>query len=371
MTIFYVCPWAEKPTGGIKQIFRHVEALCAAGFDAQVLALEDAPDAWFGSTAPVASVQVAKPRWRLRASSRGKNRLEWLSASQSPWIKIGRGDAAVKRRLDAHDVLVLPEYAGRMLSVPSYGPRVVVFNQNAHYTFNKFDWSDSSASFIYRLPILAALAVSSHTGDYLRFAFPELRTLTTPNGVDCDTFRPPASAKKKQIAFMPRKMPSSIVQVIQMLQGRGVLSGWTLCAIDGVDEARVAELLRESAFFLSTCQDEGFGLPPLEAAASACIVVGFTGYGANEFMRPEYCYPVAQGDVLALAQTLEKLLREYEVNPARLIAQSQQFVAFVRNQYSKPCEAQCVVSAWQQLAGELRSVAHQGSSQGTTRPLDI
>lgn len=361
MTIFYICPWAEKPTGGIKQIFRHVEALAAAGFDSHVLVLDSTIPNWFDSPAPVATVNP--PRFKLipRRSDWKKNRIDWIGLPVSPFINMGGSKEKNKRRLDSNDILVLPEYPGKKLKPCGFGSRLAIFNQNAHYTFAGFSYDDDTGESIYRKDLLAALAVSNHTAEYLKFAFPDLRVLLTPNGVDGARFHPGATAKKRQIAFMPRKLPSNIVQVLQMLQSRGSLKGWALCPIDGMDEASVATSLRESAIFLSTCNDEGFGLPPLEAAASGCVVVGYTGHAAREFMLHEYCYPVGQGDVLAFAQTLEKLLAEFDANPARLLQQGMAYAQFARTDYSKEREAQHVVAAWNEICGSAAQRRSRGA----------
>ncbi len=350
LTIFYICPWAEKPTGGIKQIFRHVEALNAAGFDAYVLALESAMPSWFSSSASVARVITSRLSRFSRHLSRKKNRTTWISSNTAPVVGMNRSpDSEIRRELNSTDVLVLPEYVGKALRPCGFGSKLVVFNQNAHYTFNGFSHSDESDDFVYRGQLLAALAVSTHTFEYLKFAFPELRVLLTPNGVDGSTFTPGSDRKKKQIAFMPRKLPSSIVQVLHILHGRGVLKGWELHPIDGMPEADVAMVLRESAIFLSTCHDEGFGLPPLEAGASGCIVVGYTGYAAKEFMLSEYCYPIPQGDVLGFAKTLEELVSEFNVSPDRLLQQSAHYAEFLGKTYSKEMEAERVVAAWSDI----------------------
>jgi glycosyltransferase involved in cell wall biosynthesis len=351
MTIFYVCPWAEKPTGGIKQIFRHVEALSAAGFDAYALVLDSIVPAWFDSSAPVATLKLPRPGWIPRRSWWRKNRIDWLASPVSPLVTLQGGPrAGVQRRLGEGDILVLPEYPGKALKPCGFGAKLAVFNQNAHYTFAGLTPTDGLQDFLYPRHVMAALAVSQHTRDYLQFAFPSLRVLLTPNGVDTERFFPAAEgARKRQIAFMPRKLPGSLVQVLQMLRSRGALDGWQLRSIDGLDESAVAAALRESAIFLSTCHDEGFGLPPLEAGASGCVVVGYTGQAAREFMLPEHCYPIDQGDVLGFAQTLERVMAEYDRDPSRLTRQAAGYVDFIRERYSKAQEGRQVVAVWNEI----------------------
>lgn len=143
------------------------------------------------------------------------------------------------------------------------------------------------------------------------------------------------------------------------------MAGWDLCPIDGMGEADVARLLRESAIFLSTCHDEGFGLPPLEAGASGCVVLGYTGYAAREFMLPEYCYPIAQGDVLGFAQTLETVIFEFNANPQRLLSLATSYAKFLGDHYSKSLEGQRVVAAWKDICpeGDQRRGAVEASNE--------
>jgi hypothetical protein len=79
--------------------------------------------------------------------------------------------------------------------------------------------------------------------------------------------------------------------------------------------------------------------------------VGYTGYAAREFMLPQYCYPIAQGDVLGFAQTLEAVLAEFGRDPRRLQQQAADYAEFLRTHYSKDVEGKSVVEAWTRLCG--------------------
>ena len=86
----------------------------------------------------------------------------------------------------------------------------------------------------------------------------------------------------------------------------------------------VARLLRRSHIFLATGFPEGCPLPPLEAMASGCLPVGFSGFGGWDYMRQAGnsnftpWWPIrevpwqgnglwsADGDVLDAALNLEK-----------------------------------------------------------------
>jgi glycosyl transferase family 1 len=106
------------------------------------------------------------------------------------------------------------------------------------------------------------IASSEAVRDFFRgiYAIPDLPLL--PCAVDPGRFRP-AARKKRQIAFMPRKLKADAAFISQVDQ-RGA---WVK--------------------FLSLSHKESFGLPPLEAMACGCIVAGFHGDGGREYMIPK------------------------------------------------------------------------------------
>jgi glycosyltransferase involved in cell wall biosynthesis len=351
LAIFYYCPFSTKPNGGNKQIHRHVTALHAAGFDAYVLVDHAKGTSWFETAAPVAVLARSVLQHAVRAVNRRPNPLSWLQTARAPVVMVQRDGKRADRQIDAKDVIVMPEFYGKRLQMPAFDTRLVIFNQNAHYTYLGFSPTDELRGFPYLdRNLLGVLAVSEHIVEYLRFAFPKLDLTLTPNGVDTALFAP-AAVKRRQIAYMPRKLSRDLVQVLQILRGRGSLEGWSLAAIDNMTETQVARVMSESAFFLSACESEGFGLPPLEAAACACTVVGYTGYAAREFMLPQYCYPIDQGDVLTFALRLEQLLADYGRQPGRLQQQAMDHATFVRERYSASREAANVVAAWSRWVG--------------------
>ena len=54
---------------------------------------------------------------------------------------------------------------------------------------------------------------------------------------------------------------------------------------------------------------EGFGLPPLEAMASGCLVVGFTGFGGLEYATKENGFWCGEDDLVTCACTLATAVR--------------------------------------------------------------
>ena len=83
---------------------------------------------------------------------------------------------------------------------------------------------------------------------------------------------------------------------------RRSLRAFDLVVIDGRTEAEVAGQLAECLLFLSFGTLEGCPMPPLEAMASDCVVVGYHGRGGREYDREEFCRPIEAGDVVGFAR---------------------------------------------------------------------
>jgi glycosyltransferase involved in cell wall biosynthesis len=117
---------------------------------------------------------------------------------------------------------------------------------------------------------------------------------------------------------MPRRRHAEREQLLHIMRSRGILDGWELVPIDGRTEDETAELMRSCAIFLSFSEREGFGLPPAEAMASGCYVVGYTGNGGRDYFDPAYCSPVPECDLLAYAMAVEEAIRRFESDPESL-----------------------------------------------------
>ncbi len=116
----------------------------------------------------------------------------------------------------------------------------------------------------------------------------------------------------------------------QNLAPRQALVGWELEVLEGRPEGDVATQLRKSVLFISLSKAEGFGLPPAEAMACGCHVIGFHGMGGGrEIFQSPFALAIEDGDVLALAIAVEAFLVSYDQRAAELERLAIQGSAFI------------------------------------------
>ncbi|MBZ2172756.1 glycosyltransferase family 1 protein [Nitratidesulfovibrio sp. SRB-5] len=191
-----------------------------------------------------------------------------------------------------------------------------------------------------------------------------------------------------RIAWMPRKNRALAQQVRDLLSARLALSAsrgerpveveWR--EIHGRSHAEVADLLRTSHVFLATGFPEGCPLPPLEALASGCLLVGFAGFGGWDYMRqalpggvtpwwtgggpkadpasggmalPPNGYFAADADVVAAGLALERAVRLAATGGPELAALRRAGLATARA-CSLQRQRATVLALWERVAkGEL------------------
>lgn len=311
-TIYVLCPDYDAPSGGIRKLYRHVDVLNASGFDAILLHTQPGFRCrWFANDTRVRSVPDVQPGFS--------------------------------------DVIVLPEVYGPDLAMLFPGVRKVIFNQNAYLTFTGYTVDPLDLRSPYQHPeVIAVLSISEDNHDYLTYAFPRARHVRLHYGIDHQLFRS-ASTKRNQIAYMPRKNAADVVQVINLLKHRHSLRGFSLVPIDGKSEAEVADILAESAIFLSFGHPEGCPLPPLEAMAAGCVVVGYHGQGGREYFRPSFSRPVHVGEIIRMSQDVEAMIDLFTVDPARGKVMGEAAAAFVRERYSWEREERDIVAFWTEM----------------------
>jgi Glycosyl transferases group 1 len=325
--IFYYCPRSSAPSGGVLTIYHHVETLARNGIDAWVLhRRRGAAMSWFDSAAPVATL-----------------------------------DSGVAPR--GPDVLVIPEGDWRLMAeTVDSGLARVVFAQGASYIYGGHEPLPEGCDWR-TWQVRDVMAVSRWVQRFVRHAM-GLPSALVPPGVDLATFRP-APHKRLQVACMPRKNADDLQQIQGLLRSRFPrFRQVPFVPIDGVPHPRVAQILAQSAVFLATGYPEGFGLPALEALASGCLVVGFAGRGARDFLRlGGNCLLAADGDVMAAADRLGQALDllHQPGGDAALIAAG----LATAGRFSRAASERRILRTWRRYLRRGDATAHPGGEDGS------
>jgi hypothetical protein len=318
LTIYYVSPDLSRPSGGVRTIYRHVDVLNGAGFDAAVLhGRRGFRSLWFDN-----ETKVANPPLELTST----------------------------------DLLVVPEqYSASQLNRMAPGIAKVVGNQNAYRTFRSAELTRNGAATPYTASpdVVRALVVSEDSREYLSYAFPELDVEVIHQRIDREIFHPDLRRRRKQIAVMPRKRPDDYRQVLALLSNRHALDGWDVVELSGMTERDVADSLRESVLFISLNHAEGFGLPPAEAMASGCFVIGFHGMAGREYFREPFAIAIEDGDVVALARCVEAFVSTYDQRVNELTELALEASRFVCAMYSEERERAELIAFFEQALDRL------------------
>jgi hypothetical protein len=325
-TAWFICPDHESPSGGIRKLYQSVDILNAAGLNAAIMHTRPGfRCTWFENNTHVVNTRQAV--------------------------------------IYSKDVIVVPEiYGGSIRDLPK-NIRQVIFNQNVYLTLRSLAESPANAAAYIDNPDLAlVLVVSEDSANVIEYAFPRTPIRRIRLGLDPDLHHPSMDRKRRRIAYMPRKRACDAKLVLELLRNRNVLDDWELIAIEQRSEAEAAELLRSAQIFLSFNRQEGFGLPPLEALACGCLVVGYTGYGGREYFRPPFAIAVEDGDVVAFAQKAEELIRRVDTDPYDVTAAAVAGSRFALDYYSRDAEREALLDVFVPLLGGASESANSAMS---------
>jgi hypothetical protein len=301
-TAWFICPDFNEPSGGIRKLYRSVDILNGAGLQAAIV--------------------HRKPSFRCT----------WFDNSTRV---VDSAQVVVGQR----DLIVVPEVYGRSIADLPKGIRRIIFNQGAYLMLDLLISEPSSDEVYLSDPDLAAVVVvSEDSAAVVSYAFPGLHVQCIRNSIDPAIFYPSSVSKSRRIAYMPRRRSEEADQVLRLLTLRGALKGWEVIAIENRTESEVADLLRTVQIFLSFSKREGFGLPPLEALACGCLVVGYTGFGGREFFRPPFATAIEDGDVVAFARTVENTIHLIDNNSEEMVAAGTAGARFALGRYSRDAE---------------------------------
>jgi len=274
-TAWFLAPDDSRPVGGIRCVYQFVDDLVASDISAAVV--HEHPGfrcTWFENDTPVIY-------------------LDDLHLAQD-------------------DLLVVPEISVAGAADRFAGASMLILNQNPYLTFHGTGMPPDAPPLVLPPTAVGIATVSEDALDYLKLAFPEVPVERLHYGVTSAADLRHRHTKERALAFMPRRRYDDMSQVLRILERRGSLDGWRLYPIDHMAEGAKTEVLERSAVFLSFNQQEGFGLPPIEAMAAGCIVIGYSGRGGREYMREDYSFPVDEGAIADFVRATERVLHAWD-----------------------------------------------------------
>lgn len=274
--ILYLNHDNPQPSGGVQVIYDHVGHLVRSGYHAYVV----------------------HHRTGFRPS--------WFD-TQVPTLYFDQ-----QFHLTPSDLVIIPEdHAAYLELFSTLAVQKLVFCQSYLFVFDGMRAHQSWET----MGISGVITPSSYITDFLHSNL-GIRNIQTVHNAVSPVFSPTTTHKKIQISYMPRKRPQE-AQFIKDLCMRLLESEYKVewVAVDGMSQDEAAKIFADSAIFLSLSRLEGFGLPPLEAMASGCLVVGFTGFGGKEYARPDNGLWVEEDDLISCAQTLAAAVRMFQRAP--------------------------------------------------------
>jgi glycosyltransferase involved in cell wall biosynthesis len=271
-TAWFICPDYSLPSGGTRKLYHYVDILNDAGLNAAII------------------------------HNKSGFRLRWF---ENKTRVVGAREVTV----GPHDLFVIGEIYGRKIRDLPRNIRQVIVDQNVYNTMEMLTESPEFAVPYIDNPDLAlVLVVSQDNLEVMKYMCPATPIQRLRHSIDPNLYHPPQRPKQRRIVYMPRKRADDAARVLSLLRIRGVLDTWEILPIDNFTEAETAELLRTAKLFLSFSWREGFGLPPLEALACGCLVIGYHGLAGREYFHPPFAIAVEDGDITGFARSVEKAI---------------------------------------------------------------
>jgi len=288
----------QQVYGGMKQIYRFIDVLNQLGYDAALL---------------VHSTRVMEAKDEV---------------------------------LESSDYLVLGECAGGIPDITGADKAsLVIYAQNPYTVLVGFGGVSVNVLKFYRERVKAVTCISEHSRQILSWML-KTDIYRTRYSFDREPFSY-SDSKEELISFMPRKRSEDISKTFHVLDAKGYM-GWRLGEIARMSESESADIMKRSSIFVSASSMEGFGMPPAEAMACGCVVVGFNGIAGAEFMDKGIMWNVPDGDFLGVSKAIHEVMMLTGEERRRIgVAASD----YIRSQYSTELEVASVGEAWERIIG--------------------
>lgn len=271
--IYYVCPDSRLPSAGIRRLYRHIDMLHTAGFDAAIL-----------------HVQKGFRREEL------------------PPVPISYLNEAA---IESNAIVVIPEgFTNIMQILNGLSFRRFVIALNWDYVFKNIPDGTDWRSF----GIERALAISPAIGRMIAWSM-GLPCHILDSSIDHQRYRYNPAKKRPQLSYIKRK-GINIDQLKRMMAARSstYINKIKWVGLDGLPEDEYAREIGRSSIFVNLSPAEGYPTSCLEAMAAGTVVVGYDSLCSGNILfgeGPEQnCVLAPNGDYRALAYALEPVLKD-------------------------------------------------------------
>jgi len=313
--IFVLEPY-EVPYGGAAVIYKHVEILNAHGVAAFVALPQKPARDFYNTHAP---------------------------------LLIHRGKLAVR----PGDVWVIPEgFRKYMEALEDQPVRRLMFCQNEFYLpftddLEPGEHPPAVPGPLGEFGVHGVIASSESVRAFFADVYGLQDVPLIPCAIDPAMFSS-TMAKRRQIAYMPRKLPKEAKFIQAVFQRRhGRHAGVTWVSIEGKTRSEAAAIMAQSEVFLSLSHKESLGLPPLEAMACGCLVAGFHGGGGSEYANAQNGWWAENGDWKVCVDGLAAALDLLQSSGEELEVRRRAMAATVERYSPKHMERE-LLSFWRQ-----------------------
>jgi len=348
--LFFLATDTNTPSGGRMVVYQLVDILVKNGYNAYALHQKRGfRYTWFPNNTPVCcSYQIKRERIRYG----GAKELFRYGFDLLKDIVSCPFSAEPSVQLSENDVLVLSGREAAYCREILVGVPKISLSQNP-FIFFQANSLDCKTSIEHR-DIIGRITMSKLNYEMHCNVFSEDAVWNVPVYIDVRYFSY-SHQKKKQIAFMPRRLQGDSRALINMLNLRGNLSGFSFVPIDNKTLSETAKIMKESLIFLSFSHREGLGLPPAEAMACGCIVIGYSGNGGDEFFHEDIAFKIADGDVLHYVEIVEQVTQEHITNPLRLDTMRKKASVQILQTYSRENMEKYLLESWSEIMSRCES----------------
>lgn len=204
------------------------------------------------------------------------------------------------KKIDDESFIVIPEVIPYEVKKFPHGKKFLFVQNWALFDIN-FDYSNYDG----------IISLEGYCAEYVK-KYTELPIFTVRNGIDLKEFYYKSSLKEEgRIFLLYRKNQKEIDKFLEELPLEVRKKNKIIVGKKHYDKEELIKEYQKAEVFLTFSYPEGFALPPLEAMACGCVVVGYTGGGGRSHMiNGESALVVEDGDYKGVEKALIKVLSD-------------------------------------------------------------